>query len=742
MRIKNVAVIGPGIIGAAIAAQCANAGLRVCLLDQAAAPADRCALPRAAIARQLEAGGFMAAEFAANIEIGNLEDDLDKLAAADWIIEAVVEDLQVKRPLYARLDSARGPTAAVSSASSTFPLSQLTEGRPAGFRRHFMLTHFFNPPRERPLLELIAGPDSEREALQRVAQCADRKLGLTVARCQDTPGFIAHRIGMYWLMLAVHAALEFGLRVEEADALLGKAAGFPKSGVFGLCDALGIGLWPQLAGGMIARLPATDPMRAIAAPPAVVQNMIEAGHSGFYLPRAEAGRRGPQVLDLQDGQYRAPARPALASLAAGRNGLRALLEQGDRGGRYALRVLSRTLAYAAALIPAVADDIQTVDKAMRGAYGWRQGPFELLDAIGPAWLAERLAEDGQAVPELLQKVGRQQFYRESKGVLRAMDGTGRYRAVRPAEGMLLLADRKRRAGPLCQNRAGSLWDIGRGVTCLEFHTKMNALQPESMAMIQEALAVTGADFRAMVIYNDGPAFSAGADLSLMQQWLQAGAAENIEALSRAAQAAFNAIKFSPFPVVAATAGLALGGGCEVALHCAAIQAHAETRAGLVEKNVGLVPGWGGCKEMILRHGGRMETALPLIARAKISASAAEARLMRILRPGDRISMNRARLLADARARALALSRDYQAPAPATIELLQPRRESSAQWIHRQFSAYDRIICEALSGILAPGTVTESELSRRELAAFMQLSARPETRARIECVLKTGKPLRN
>ena len=306
----------------------------------------------------------------------------------------------------------------------------------------------------------------------------------------------------------------------------------------------------------------------------------------------------------------------------------------------------------------------------------------------------------------------------------------------------MLQDHKRGARPLCQNKAGSLWNIGAGATCLEFHTKMNALQPDSMALIQEALAVTRGDFRAMVIYSDGRAFSAGADLSLLRGWLKAGALDQVEAFCRAAQAAFSAIKFAPFPVVAATAGPALGGGCELALHCAGIEAYAETRAGLVEKNVGLVPGWGGCREMLLRHDGRVEAAWPMIARAKISASAAEARRLGILRPGDRINMRREHLLAGAKARALQLSRDYQAPAPATIELWHPRGEWLTQWIDTHCSGYDRVICEALSGIMAAGAVTESELSRRELAAFMRLGAREETLARIEHLLDTGKPLRN
>ena len=306
----------------------------------------------------------------------------------------------------------------------------------------------------------------------------------------------------------------------------------------------------------------------------------------------------------------------------------------------------------------------------------------------------------------------------------------------------MLQDHKHAPRPLCQNQAGSLWHIGAGATCLELHTKLNALQPDSMALMQEALALTGADFRAMVIYSEGRAFSAGADLSLLRDWLKAGAEAEVEALCRAAQAAFGAIKFAPFPVVAATVGPALGGGCELALHCAGIEAHAGTRAGLVEQNVGLVPGWGGCREMLLRHGGRVETVWPLIAGAKVSASAAEARQMGILRPGDRINPRREDLLAGAKARALALSRDYQPPEPVTIELRHPQDAWLAQWIDTHCAGYDRVICAALSGIMARGAVTEAELSRRELTAFMRLAARQETLARIEHLLDTGRPLQN
>ncbi len=753
MSIEKVAVIGSGVMGAGIAAQCANAGLSVVLLDIVITGTDdRCSLTKDAVQKQLKSGGFMSPEFAERINIGNLEDDFDKLSDADWIIEVVVEDLTIKRELYARIDPVRKPGAVVSSNTSTLRLQQLSEGMSEDFRRHFMITHFFNPPRHMRLLELVSSPETDTKALEQVLECCDKTLGKGVVHCKDTPGFIANRIGVYWLMTAVHEALSLGISVEEADALIGRPAGIPKTGIFGLWDLIGIDLWPKLAEGLTSALPANDPIHQVAAMPAQVERMIAEGYTGrkgkggFYLMLKKEGKRIMQSLDLGNGEYRSTEKPALESLSAARNGLRAMLEHDDRGGKYAWRVLSQTLAYAASLIPEIADDFQSVDEAMRSGYAWGQGPFQLIDSIGPAWFAQRLEQEGRPVPEFLRKVGDNSFYRETNGELQVMNTDGGYHTIRRAPGVLLLEDIKRQSKALCSNETASLWDIGDGVTCLEFHTKMNAMQPESMELIQQALEITGRDHSAMVIYNEGTAFSAGANLALFAQWIKDGEQEKIRDLIIKGQQTYNALKGSDFPVVAAMAGMALGGGCEVALHCNAIQAHAETYAGLVEKNVGLIPAWGGCKEMLLRHKGEAQKVFQLIASARISSSAADARTMGILRDSDGISMNRERLLADAKAKVLELVNGYQPPAPVTLEI-NATQDSLLAWAEEQaaqgkFSPHDLFICKELSEVLATGNVTETELSSRELKAFEKVATTAESLARIEHMLSHGKPLRN
>ncbi|ROR34109.1 3-hydroxyacyl-CoA dehydrogenase/enoyl-CoA hydratase family protein [Inmirania thermothiophila] len=773
MEIRKVAVIGAGVMGAGIAAHLANAGVPVLLLDIVPEGAeDRDALAKGALERLRKAkpAAFMHRGAARLVTPGNVEDHLERLAECDWIIEAVVERLDVKQALYRRIEAVRRPDAVVSSNTSTIPRARLVAGLPEPFAASFLITHFFNPPRYMRLLELVAGPEVRPEAVEAVAAFCDRRLGKGVVRCKDTPGFIANRIGIFWMQTALAAAIEQGVPVEEADAVLGRPLGIPKTGVFGLADLVGIDLMPHLMESLLATLPPGDPLRAVAEVPPVVARMIAEGYTGrkgkggFYRLRRDDGGRLKEALDLASGAYRPARKARLESVEAARTGPRALLEHPDRGGRYARHVMLRVIAYAAALVPEIAERASAVDEAMRLGYNWRWGPFELADRIGAGWLGEALAADGLEVPPFLARAAQAGgFYRVEAGRLEELGPDGAWHAVPRAPGVLLLRDVQRRGEPLARNGSASLWDVGEGVACLEFHTKMNALDPQVLAMVRRAVEeIPARGMRALVIHNEGEHFSAGANLGLLLYSANLALWDQIEAMVREGQETYLALKRAPFPVVGAPSGMALGGGCEILLHCDAVQAHAELYMGLVEVGVGLIPAWGGCKELLARfaRGGPRGPMPPVmrvfetISLAKVSTSAEEARELGYLGPDDGITMNRDRLLAEARARALALAEGYRPPEPPTFVLPGPAGRVALEMALEDFrkqgkaTAHDVVVACELARVLSGGetdvtaALAEEDLLALERAAFMRLVRHPDTLARMEHMLETGKPLRN
>lgn len=774
MSINCVAVLGAGVMGSGIAAQVANAGFDVILLDIVPEGAkDRNAVAAGALEKMLKTqpAPLMDPRNHRRIAVGNLEDDLGRLAQADWIIEAVLERLDVKRDLYKKVDAVRRKGSIVSSNTSTIPLASLLEDMPESFQRDFLITHFFNPPRYMRLLELVAGPATRDDAADEVRDFCDRALGKGVVECKDTPGFIGNRIGVYWLQCAVIEAMRQGLTVEEADAVAGRPLGIPKTGVFGLMDLVGIDLMPHIMVSMDNLLAADDGMREYFDVPDLVKKMIADGYTGrkgkggFYRLQARDGKRVKQAIDLASGEYRDAGKANLASIEAARSGgPRALMEHADKGGAYAWRIMAKTLSYAASLVPEIADDVVAVDEAMRLGYNWSDGPFELIDRLGAAWFAGRLRDEGAPVPELLERVGEGSFYRIADGRRQCFGTDGAYHDIERAEGVELLADIKLRAQPLASNGSASLWDVGDGVACLEFHSKMNAIDMEIVAMIGEALQIVPGAYRGLVIYNEGANFSVGANLGLVMFAANMAAWDEIEATVRGGQQALKALKHAPFPVLGAPSGMALGGGCEVLLHCDAVQAHAETYMGLVEVGVGLIPGWGGCKELLLRWwdekrrpGGPMPViskVFEAISMATVSTSAADARRHLFLRHDDGISMNRDRVLADAKSRVVALAEDYSAPIPPEPSLPGPTAKTALQMavdgFHRlgKASDYDIVIADALADVLSGGdtditeSLDEDALMDLERRAFMSLVKRPQTIARIEHMLETGKVLRN
>jgi 3-hydroxyacyl-CoA dehydrogenase len=735
-EIKRVAVIGAGTMGAGIAAQIANAGVKVLLLDIVPAGAND-----------------MHDRNAALVETGNIDDDLGRVAECDWIVEAVLERTDVKQALYRRLDALRRPGTAISSNTSTIALKVLTEGMSEQFRRDFLITHFFNPPRYMRLIEIVAGPESDPATVAGIERFVDVTLGKSVVRCEDSPGFIANRLGIYWMQLGMIEAIDLGLTVEEADAVNGRPFGIPRTGVFGLMDLVGIDLGPHINASMRGVLPADDAFHAVDREVPLIGRMIAAGltgrkgKGGFYrLDRTAAGRT-KVAMDLASGEYRAEQVPVLPEVEAAGKDLHGLLAAPTKAGRYAFRVFAQVITYAATLVPEAAGTIADIDAAMRLGYAWKWGPFELADKIGTDWLIGRLTEAGLPVPALLASAAGRSFYRLQGGKRQFLGLDGAYHDVVRPEGVLLLEDIRLAAKPVLKTAFAAVWDIGDGVACLEFISRSNLIDAE---MLDQAAALVRERFKALVTYNEGGNFSLGVDLAPVLAAARAGAWGEIEALLAAGQQALTALKYAPFPVVAAPAGMAVGGGCTVVLHADAVQAHAEANLGLVECGVGLVPSLGGCAEMLARW--QADPAVfETVRAAEVSKSAQQAVDRRFLRPTDGITMNRDRLLADAKARALALVDGYVPPAAPVFVL--PGAAGRAALVdglreRGEATAHDLVVADALAGVLTGGdvdgpvTLDEAGVLALERAAFLRLVGTAPTLARIEYFLETGKALRN
>lgn len=775
MPVQKACVIGAGVMGAGIAAQIANAGVPVLLLDIVAKEGnDRSAIAKAAIEKLLKAdpAPLMSKAAAKLITPGNIEDDLNHLSDVDWVVEAIIERLDLKQSLYHKLEGKRKKGSILSSNTSTIPLAKLVDGMPESVQSDFCITHFFNPPRYMRLLEIVGGQKTRPEILQDISDFGDRMLGKTIVHAKDTPGFVGNRIGVFWMQAAVNAALDLGLTVEEADAIMGRPIGAPKTGIFGLLDLVGLDLMPHVDKSMASLLKPDDAYMKLRQPWPLLEKMIAEGYTGrkgkggFYRLNTANGAKVKESIDLKTGNYAPSNRARLDSADIAKGGLRALIEHADKGGQYAWKVLSGLLSYAASLVPEIADDVVAVDQGMKTGYNWKRGPFEMIDQMGAAWLVEKLTASKLPIPPFLQiaaKAGG--FYRITDGKIEHLKPDGTYvKLVRP-DGVLLLSDVKLANKPLLKNGSASLWDIGDGVACLEFHSKMNALDPDSLALIKQSVDHVGKKMKALVIHNEAENFSVGANIGLALFAANIAMWPMIDDMIGTGQSAYKAVKFATFPVVGAPSGMALGGGCEVLLHCAAIQAHAETYIGLVEVGVGLIPGWGGCKEMLLRYQpgpnnpkGPMPPlaqAFEAISLAKVAKSAAEAKELRFLRPHDAITMNKDRLLFDAKQKALSLvTAGYQPPQPQELRLPGPTGRTALKLAVEGFAQqgkalpHDVTVSDALAEVLSGGKtditdiITEEHISKLEKKAFMSLLRTGPTLARLEHMLTTGKPLRN
>jgi 3-hydroxyacyl-CoA dehydrogenase len=792
-RIEKVAVLGAGVMGGTIAAHLANAGLDVLLLDIApreltdAEKAAGLALGDPLVRNRIAQAGLDAVKaarppalftpaLASRIRVGNFEDDAAKLRDRDWVVEVVVERMDVKQKLLAEVvapNLAKG--AILSTNTSGLSVNALAEALPAELRPRFLVTHFFNPPRYMRLVEIVRSRYTDPALADRMAAFIARRLGKGIVFAKDTPNFVANRIGVYAMCSCLAHMQALDLTVEEVDAVAGKATARPGSGCFGTADLVGIDTLRHVARNSHELL-AGDDEREVFRLPAFVDRMVEAGllgnkaKKGFF--RKEKGEGGGRFFyDWHKGEYLPARKPKFPSVEATKGiddpaaRVKAVVAGDDKAAILAWRNLRDTLLYAFKRIPEIADDVASVDAAMRWGFNWELGPFEMLDAIGVARFVERAEKDGVVVPPALKEVER--FYREDGGKKLFHDlATGREREVPRNPRAVDLALLKRSGGLVERSPGASVVSLGDGVFCLEFHTKMNAIGGDVLAAIQRAVRRAETDGTALVIANQGPAFSAGANLALLAAGIGEGDWDEIALMIRAFQKATAALKYAKVPVVAAPHGLTLGGGCEVCLHATAINALAETYMGLVEVGVGLLPAGGGTKELALRAialADRYETDVSpfvfrhfqQIAMAKVGGSAAELLDLGYLRPGDSFSMDPDDLIADAKQKALALAVNHRPAAPPG-EVRAPGRGVQAS-IRAQLwnlvqggfvSEHDAKVGAAVARVITGGEVpagaaiTEQHLLDLEREAFLGLCGERKTLERIQHMLTKGKPLRN
>jgi 3-hydroxyacyl-CoA dehydrogenase len=683
------------------------------------------------------------------------------------VIEAVTEDLEVKRSLWRKVESLRKAEAILSTNTSGIPLWQISEGFSPEFRRHFLGTHFFNPPRYLHLMEMIPGADTDPAVIQFVSDYADRRLGKGVVPCKDTPNFIANRIGSFFGSTIAKVMMEDDYTIEEVDALTGPLIGLPNSASFRLLDIVGIDVWAYVGGNLHKAVP-NDPWRDRFLPTPYQREMIERKWlgektgQGFYKRIGKGDNKEIHVIDWKTLEYHPlnkatfPSTEAAKSIEDLSERLRTLVRGKDRAGIFLWKVFSDLFLYSAEMIPEISDRVVEIDRAMRWGYANKFGPFELWDALGFRAVVDRLESEGRTIPSSIRQAlstGAQSWYDQPHKTYFDFRKNG-YEPLAERPGILVLADVKRSNGVIKQNSGASLIDLGDGVVCVEFHSKMNAIGEDNIAMLYAGLDQLNSNFDAMVVANDGQDFSVGANLMLMLLGAQEEEWDELNAAVNRFQQVNMAMKYAPKPVVAAPFARTLGGGCEISLHAARVQASAELYMGLVEVGVGLIPGGGGCKELLLRLKDPRRV-FELIGYAKVSSSAADAQHLGYLHKADEISMNPERLIGDAKALALSLVPHYTPGTPRhDIKVAGETGFAMLKlgiWTARQghyITDYDVVVGEKLANILTGGRLTgehfvsEQYLLDLEREAFLSLCGHKKTQERMQYMLKTGKPLRN
>ncbi|WP_373047452.1 3-hydroxyacyl-CoA dehydrogenase/enoyl-CoA hydratase family protein [Vulgatibacter sp.] len=795
LRIRKAAVLGAGVMGSGIAAHLANAGIPALLLDivpPSPAPGEetskrsfrnRFAASAVANLRKQKPSPIFSTAALDLIEVGNFDDDIARIAECDWVVEVVKEDLEVKRALFARVEPHLKAGAVISSNTSGMSIEGMLEGRGEAFRRRFLVTHFFNPVRYMKLLELVPGKETDPEVLDAMTRFGEEVLGKGIVYGKDTTNFIANRIGVYAMLRTLGSMGEAGLGVEEVDKIFGPAMGRPKSAVFRTADIVGLDTFVHVAKNCYDTL-THDEARDVFRVPGFVAQMVERRMlgdktgGGFYKKsRGEGGGKEILALDLQTLEYRPQQKVRFDSLGRAkdredvRDRVRTVLEGSDQAAHFAKAVILDVLAYASRRIPEIADDLVNVDRAMRWGFGWELGPFETWDAYGVRRGVQEMKEKGlQPAPwvEEMLAAGRESFYAVEGGHDTYWEIRSKRAEAVPENARAFKVEYLRRGNAkIAGNDSASLWDMGDGVALLEFHSKMNSIDDSIIAMMNTALDVAEADFRGLVVGNDGSNFSAGANLMALLMAIGSDEWETVRSMAAGFQAANQRMRYSPIPVVSAPFGLTLGGGAEAAMGANAIQAAAETYMGLVEVGVGLIPGGGGTM-MLLRNVYGPFTAdkqfdpLQFIAKtfmaigtAKVATSAEEAQALGFLSRHDGITPNRDFLLSDAKARVIGLAASgFRPPRPtrfrmpgasgrATIDMMLYDME-----VNGQISAYDRKIGQVLARVLtggdtSPGSaISEERMLELELEGFLSLCGEEKSRERMMAMLQTGKPLRN
>lgn len=794
IQINRVAVLGAGVMGATIAGHLANGGLDVLMLDMVPGELSEeekkagLSLDNGAVRNRIAGNGLQGLlkmkpaplylkNYADRIEVGNFEDDLAKLSSCDWVIEVVVENLEIKRSLFDRIVPHLHSGAILSSNTSGLSVNEMAEGLPPEVRKRFLVTHFFNPPRYMRLMEIIPCVEADEMLVGEMADFLAKRLGKGVVYAKDTANFIANRIGVYAIYKGIEHMVDMGMTVEEVDSVAGPATARPKSAAFRTADLVGIDVLAHVGNNSYDSAP-DDEEREVFKLPGFMAKMIDNGQlgnkagKGFYRKEKVEGKRQIYYFDYHSGEYKPLEKPKFPSVQMVKQvddpgqRIKTLLGGADHGAEYGWKTLRDTLIYTFNRIPEIADDVVNIDNAMRWGFNWELGPFEMFDAVGVDAFVKRAEKDGVAVPDGLKEV--ESFYRFNEAQAKEYFDleSKSYKPVELPEGQVDLQIMKKAGKVVEKNANCSIVDLGDGVFCFEFHSKMNAISGDILAMTHKAIGRAEREGVGLVIGNQGANFSVGANLMLLAVALAEGALEDIDMVVRAFQKATMAIKYAKVPVVAAPFNMALGGGCEFSLHADLINAYAETYMGLVEIGVGLLPAGGGTKEMCIRAADlaqRFDTDVQpfifknfkQIAMAQVSMGAAELRDMGYMREGDCLTMNLDRLIGDAKQQVLALAANYRPPKIRT-DIPAPGRDIAASiktqlWNMRmggQITEFEEemgsIIVEVIcGGDVNKGTIiTEDYLLRLERENFLKLCSKPKTAQRIQHMLKTGKPLRN
>lgn len=764
---KHIAVIGSGTMGAGIAGQIANAGHSVLLLDLPGETSPN-AISAAALQRllQSEPPALMHKSAADLIRVGNIQDDFHRLAEADWIVEAVVERLDIKRDLYHRLNEVIPAECIVTSNTSTIPISLLVETLPASFQQRFAITHYFNPVRYMRLLELVRGSETRDDVMAKLADFNDRELGKGVVACNDTPGFLGNRVGVFALQVGIDEATRLNLPIESADALMGRPMGIPKTGVFGLYDLIGIDLMADVVRSLRSILPAGDAFHAVGAESDMINSMIAAGLTGnkggggFYRKSSDGHRL---ARELATDEYRPVAveLPARAVIAAQQQAdqqepLIDLIDGVDVEAQFCQNVLGRVLGYAASLLGDVTDSAQHIDDAMKLGFNWIRGPFEMIDALGASRVAELLKATGAEVPVALQRA--KPFYSVAANTLTVQQADGTHSPVSLPDGVVRFHLSRQTYKPLYANRAASVYAIENDFRLIEFHSKANALTDESMQMVARAAEDHG---RGILVHNDAQHYSAGVDLNAFLAQIDAQDWTEMDQFLSRFQQAVEALKYAPVPVVGAPSGLALGGGFEVLLHCDRLVMHSNSVVGLVESGVGLVPAGGGVKETYWRwyqHTCDWQKAAwkawMNLGYGAMASSPKTAERLQYYRPDNDIElMNRDRLYTRSVQELQSLGHQYSAPQQPEFmlaggDILERMAAFMDEGIDRgDFFPHDKTVAMQIASIMCSddgreAVASESDLYARERSAFIRLAKTPQTRARIHSLLHEGGAVRN